>query len=243
MSNDRQKRAERAEQMRKEREKADKRQRNLITIAIVAVVIVLVGVAAWGVTTMSEDNGPEAFGITYGPEEVGAEVAEGQDEPVKVELYEDFQCPACAAFESAFGQELKDRVASGQIEITYRPYSFLDRASLNDYSSRAHNAAMCVYEQEGTEKYVEFHEYLYANQPPEGTAGPENEDLIAAAEGLGVTGIEDCVNDGTYDGRIERAREAGSEAGVTSTPTVFIDGEKLDYNGTLLEAIDAAAGA
>lgn len=241
MSNDRQKRAERAEQMRKEREKADKRQRNMITTAIVAVVVVLVGVAAWGVTTMSGDSGPQEFGITYTAEDAGATVPDDAPEPVQVELYEDFQCPACAAFEAAFGAELKDRVESGQIEITYRPYSFLDRASLNNYSSRAHNAAICVFEEEGAAGYVQFHEYLYANQPPEQTAGPEDEDLVAAAEGLGFSGVEECITDGTHAKRVERAREAGSEAGVTSTPTVFINGEKLDDNGSLLEAIDAAA--
>ena len=56
MTNDRKARAERAEQMRKERDKADRKQRNIITVAIVAVVVVLLGVAGFGINSLSKQN-------------------------------------------------------------------------------------------------------------------------------------------------------------------------------------------
>lgn len=249
MSKDRQQRAARAEQMRKEREKAAKRQRNVITGAIVAIVIVLVAAAAYGVSTISSDNAPEAWSVEYtaadasgGDAGAGATDAPADYEPVVVEMYEDFQCPACQALEQAYGQQLQALVASGDITIKFHPFSFLDDrgASPNEYSKRSTNAAICVYEEYDAAAYKTFHDYLYANQPQEGTPGPEDEELVAAAESLGFTGIEKCVTDHTYFNRIEKAKEAGGDRGVTGTPTVYIADKKVDDNGTLIEQITAA---
>ncbi|GAA1738323.1 DsbA family protein [Aeromicrobium alkaliterrae] len=242
MSNDRKKRAERAEQMRKEREKAAKRQRSVITGTIIAVVIVLVGLAAYGVSTISSGNGPQAFSVNYTPEDAGAPAATDDYEPVVVEMYEDFQCPACQALESAFGEQLQALVAAGDITIKYHPFSFLDDrgGSPNEYSKRSTNAAICVYEEYDAAAYKTFHDYLYANQPTEGNPGPEDDELVAAAESLGFTGVEACITDHTYFKRIDNAKEAGGERGVTGTPTIFIEDEKVTDNGTLIEQIQAA---
>lgn len=249
MSKDRQQRAARAEQMRKEREKAAKRQRSVITGAIVVVVIALVALAGYGISTINGDNAPEAFSIEYTAADAGGSDTDATAtdtpadyEPVVVEMYEDFQCPACQALEQVYGEQLQTLVASGDITIKYHPFSFLDErgGSPNEYSKRSTNAAICVYEEYDAAAYKTFHDYLYANQPSEGSPGPEDEDLIAAAESLGFTGIDSCVTDHTYFDRIQKAKEAGGERGVTGTPTIYIDDEQVEDNGTLIEQINAA---
>ncbi len=242
MSKDRQERAARAEQMRKEREKSAKRQRSVITGTIVVVVIALIGLAAYGISTISGDNAPEAFSVEYTAEDAGGTAPTDGYEPVVVEMYEDFQCPACQALESAYGTQLQELVASGDITIKYHPFSFLDErgGSPNDYSKRSTNAAICVFEEYGAESYKTFHDFLYANQPTEGSPGPEDEELTASADSLGFTGLGDCISDETYFDRIQKAKEAGGERGVTGTPTIFIDDEKVENNGTLLDDIAAA---
>lgn len=125
MANERQERAARAEKMRKEREKADRKQRNLISVAIVVVVVALIAVGGYAVKSASDDRAPETevinpkgvtkdFGIVYTAEDVGGTVPEGT-KPVSVELYEDFQCPACLQFEQQSSAFLKDQVKSGAI--------------------------------------------------------------------------------------------------------------------------------
>lgn len=264
MSNDRNQRAARAEQMRKERDKAAKRERSIITSAIVVVVVALIGLAAFGVTKLSGDNAenttlvaPKGATDDYGIEYTTADLAAADPsaapatpatgEPVKVELYEDFQCPACRQFEAAYGDYLKQQLAAGAITIVYRPYSFLDRASSNQYSSRSTNVAMCVLEDSGVAKYADFHDYLYANQPDEGGAGPENPELIDAAEQIGLTNtstFEQCVRTDKFGPWIEKARDEGSQREVTGTPTVFVDGKVVDLTKQdLRDAIDEAAKA
>ena len=49
------------------------------------------------------------------------------DGPVEVDLWEDFQCPSCKAFEAQFGETLRDKVDSGDVTMTIHPLSFLDQ--------------------------------------------------------------------------------------------------------------------
>jgi protein-disulfide isomerase len=252
VTNERQQRAARAEQMRKEREKADRKQRNLITIGIVVVVIALIAVGGWGIKAAADKNekvteviqpanATKDYGIVYTTADAGGTAAEGT-EPVSVELYEDFQCPACLSFEQQSSDYLKQQVASGAITITYRPFSFLDSQSQNKYSSRSTSAALCALDAGGVADYVKVHDYLYANQPDEGTAGPENKDLVEAFSGLGITGIDSCITTEKFVPWVKKARDAGSDKGVGSTPTVMVAGKVLENPNpdTLQAAIDAA---
>lgn len=240
MSNERQQRAARAEQMRKEREKADRKQRNVITIGIVTVVIVLIGIGGYAIKSESDKNQQNSdlvnpanttkdYGIVYDTAAAGGKPA-ADAKPVSVELYEDFQCPACLQFEQQSGAFLKEQVNSGAITITYRPFSFLDEmgGSPNEYSHRSTNVALCALDEGGVADYVKVHDYLYQNQPEERTNGPENADLIEAVEGLGVTGIDECVRTGKFRPWIDEAKDAGSERGVSSTPTVYVDGKQVE---------------
>lgn len=254
MSNDRQNRAARAEQMRKEREKADRKQRNLISVGIVVVVIALIAIGGYGIKSASDANKVETklttpanvnddYGIVYNQEAAtGSAPAADAADPVKVVLYEDFLCPGCGALEQTAGSFLSGAVESGEIEIEYRPYSFLLTQSTNEYSQRAWNAATCVYNEGGAKAFKDFHDILFANQPEEGTAGPEDPELIDFAEQAGVTGIDSCVNKQTYKRWIEDARENGVKDGVSGTPTIRIDGKDVSgANDTIASVADIQA--
>ena len=243
--------------MRKEREKAEKRQRNVITIAIVVIVLALIAVGGYAIKSTSDERAKETdvvtpkgatddYGITYTAEDAGGEA--GTD-PVEVVIYEDYQCPVCQAFEQANGAFLDEAVKNGDITIEYRIISFLDRASPNQYSSRAGSAALCAFDSGGGEAYKTVANLLWANQPAENTAGPEDPELVETLKQGGVSGdaAETCVLKNRFVPWIEEATEASREAEVNGTPTVRIDGKNV--NGAnegvpqipdLQKAIDAA---
>lgn len=262
MSNDRENRAARAEQMRKEREKGDRKQRNLISVAIVVVVIALIAVGGYGIKAASDSNKLDTalntpanvnkdYGILYDQQAAtGTAPAADAAAPVKVVLYEDFLCPGCGALEQTAGSFLSGAVESGEIEIEYRPYSFLLNNSTNEYSQRAWNAAACVNDEGGPKAFKAFHDILFANQPQEGGAGPEDPELIDFAKQAGVTGIDACIDKRTYGRWIEDARSQGEDDGVGGTPTIVIDGKQVEGDGgsipnvaNLQAAIDAAKAA
>ncbi|KAA1400082.1 DsbA family protein [Aeromicrobium ginsengisoli] len=248
-ASDRRQRAERAEQMRKEREKADRKQRNLITIAITVVVVALIAVGAWAVSSAGGDDKPvgplvkpahtnSSYGFDYSAADAGGTA--GAD-PVRVVLYEDFQCPVCKAFEEQNGAFLDDLVKKGEITIEYRMFAFLDAKSSTEYSTRSASAAMAVLDKGGVAAYKKFHDLLYANQPPEGGDGLPDATLIDLAKQAGVTGIDADVKDQTYAPWVRKALQAGKADGIDGTPTVVIDGKPVATTQADISAAIAAA--
>jgi len=248
-ASDRKQRAERAEQMRKERERADRKQRNLITIAISVVVVALIAVGAWAVSSAGGDDKPvgplvkpahtnSSFGFDYTAADAGGTAGAS---PVRVVLYEDFQCPVCRSFEEQNGAFLDDLVKKGEITIEYRMFAFLDEKSSTDYSTRSASAAMAVLDKGGAAAFKKFHDLLYANQPPEGGDGLPDATLIDLAKQAGVTGIDADVKDQTYAPWVRKAKDAAFGDGYTGTPTVVIDGKTVPATQADISAAIAAA--
>ena len=236
LSNERQDRAARAEQMRRDREKADKRQRNFITIGIVAVVLVLIAGAAFAITSTNNENkrateyvepkgATKDFGIVYDTEIATGKAAK---DPVTVTMYEDFQCPACKAFETASGPFLKQAVAAGDITIDYRPISFLDSPVTDQYSSRSTNVALCVLDTTDVKTYSAMHDILFVNQSPESGPGLDDAALAAMAKEAGAGDLTACIKSRKFDPWLRKSTKAFDKAGHSGTPTILIDGKKVD---------------
>lgn len=248
MTNDRKARAERAEQMRKERDKADRKQRNIITVAIVAVVVVLLGVAGFGINSLSKQNAKSTevieprnlvdAGVPF-PAAEGVEV--DANAPV-VDIFVDFLCPACGQFEAAMGPTIKQAAAAGEIQLRFKPFSFLHNQSTNEYSRRAMNISMCVLDEKGPEAFWTMEGLLFQNQPSEGGAGPSDEDLLVMAEGAGITGIDACVNNEKFVPWIDEIKDTfAKDRKVSGTPTMHINGKESDARSP--EAFAAAVAA
>ena len=235
-------RAERAEAARAEQARRERNRRYLL-IGSVLLGLLIVVVGAFVVqsqrSTVGETPDRVPRGVTDG---YGVVVGEASA-PTTLTVYEDFQCPACRDFEEATGDELRAAVAAGKVKIDYRMVSFLDRASANEYSSRALNAAAVVLDTSGEDVFAEFHRALFENQPEEGTAGPTNDELVDVAVEAGAreSDVRAGIEGGTFAQWAANAQAQMSEAGVAGTPTLFVDGEKA--GDTLEDSIDAALEA
>jgi protein-disulfide isomerase len=248
-ASERKQRAERAEQMRKEREKADRKQRNLITVAIAVAVVALIALGAWAVSSAGDDDKPvgplvkpahtnSKYGFDYTAADAGGTA--GAD-PVRVVLYEDFQCPVCKSFEAQNGAFLDDLVKKGEITIEYRMFAFLDGQSSTEYSTRSASAAMAVLDKGGVAAFKKFHDLLYANQPPEGGNGLSDATLLDLAKRAGVTGIDADVKDKTYEPWVRKAKDAAFDDGHDGTPTILIGGKSVAPTQDDISAAIAAA--
>ena len=132
---------------------------------------------------------------------------------------------------------LEAAVEAGDVKVEYRPLPFLERIS--DYSPEAANAFAVVLEESGPEVAKAFHDLLFDNQPPESGPFPDEDDLVewAVEAGAEEDAVRPGIEDMAFEGWVEAAGDAASKAGINSTPTVLVDGEKVE--GETLQEIAA----
>ncbi|SEF53240.1 Protein-disulfide isomerase [Thermomonospora echinospora] len=145
-----------------------------------------------------------------------------------LEIYEDFQCPACKSMEEATGKTVKELAAAGEAKVVYRPF-WLFRNSpepTRGNSLRALNASLCA----PADTWIAYHDRLFAEQGPENSPGFRDEDLISWARqvGIGDGGFASCVTGVRKSAQIDQADAAATKAGVQSTPWVTLNGRRLD---------------
>lgn len=231
----------RAAAQRTARQLAQQRQRRQLTIlisvaAVVALLIVgLIGVGVWQLTRPDPDA-PTPTAAT----EDGHGLAVG-DGPVTVEIYLDLMCPACRQFDDATRPVLDEYVADGTVTLVYRPIAILNRYSTTEYSTRSAAAAGCAADSGEVDPFIAA---MFANQPREGGEGLTDEQIIALGDSVGLgEEFAQCVQDGTYRDWADQNTNVAADRGVQGTPTVFVDGQKLEQLSvdSLVAAIDKAA--
>ena len=158
--------------------------------------------------------------------------------PAVVDAYIDFLCPFCRMFEERSGPMIDALVDRGVITLVYHPLGFLDRLSTTRYSTRAAAASGCASDGE------QFREYLYAlyeNQPPEGSDGLNDEELVQLGLQCGLDeDFGSCVMAGRYIPWAEYVTAMAIARGVNGTPSVYVDGRGVPASA---QAITAAVMA
>ena len=166
-----------------------------------------------------------------------------------LELWEDFQCPACGSLEEANGEGIAEAAETGIARVIWRPTAFLDRNLGNDASNRAIGAWGCAIDEGFTREY---HDAVYANQPEEEGDGWSNSELVSIAEDIGMSGatlesFSACVDDETYRVWAANSTQEFYDQGVAGTPFGKIDGveiptQSMADQASLLAALTEAAG-
>ncbi|MFF3321800.1 DsbA family protein [Streptomyces sp. NPDC002889] len=225
------------ERLRREREldKArDKRRRTVIVAAAVvgvlglAAVVGLIAANAGNDSGGGSDEGPLlAPAGVQGKDQLAIPVG-AKDAPSTLTVWEDFRCPACAAFENGLRDTLHELERDGKIKIEYHLATIIDGNLGGTGSLRAANAAACA---QDVGKFVPYHDVLYMNQPPEtNDAFADNRKLIQLAgkvKGLDTPEFRSCVEEGRHDAWVKKSNDAFMSAGFGGTPTVLLNGEAI----------------
>ncbi|GLW63215.1 hypothetical protein Arub01_14590 [Actinomadura rubrobrunea] len=245
---------ERLAEQRK-REQARQRQRRLLAIVLGAVVAVA-AVVAVTVVVLDQRGKRDQKAVAYtGPQAPLTREADGSivmakpgvTKPV-LEIFEDFQCPACKHFEETTGKTVKQLAAEGKVKVVYRPFHLFGQQPdpIKSNSLRSAAAALCV----PPDKWLSYHDALFKFQPVEGKKGFAPDDLVAWGKDVGVTdpNFDKCVTEQQKKSQVESmTKYALDDRKVTGTPTVFLDGRKLENEiasgDALRQAIEAAGGS
>ena len=147
------------------------------------------------------------------------------DSNAKITIVEfaDFRCPFCEQYFTQTASQLyNDYIKTGKVKFYFRNFAFLGPAS-----TVAADAAECANDQG---KFWDFHDYLYKNQPAETDTSMYNTDtLTQAAVSLGMDGnkFRSCLDGKTDDSKQAKDMSDGQAAGVSGTPTFFVNGMSL----------------
>lgn len=250
-----------ARDLREQKAQGEKRKRLLTLAGVIVGIIAIVAGVVVAVTTFASSSNVNAEnakkvpanttslgGVLLGKGLLPTTTAEAK-KVNQIVIYQDYQCPICKLFKDPNASQIKEWVEKGLATVEYHPISFLDGQSLNDYSSRSTNAALCVANSQPG-KFYDVNTALYANQPEELTAGPSNSALKETLQKAGVeinTEMNTCIDQKRYAKYIEnRTAEAFSQPAVTGTeipggtPYVLVNGNLYDWGGKLEDLVNPA---
>ncbi|HYX68077.1 MAG TPA: thioredoxin domain-containing protein [Terriglobales bacterium] len=171
----------------------------------------------------------------------GRPVRGARDSKVAVVVYDDFQCPFCSRMHETLFREVfndyKDR-----IHVVYKDYPLF---SIHPWAGRAANDANCLAEM-NNDAFWDYADALHLN--PEQVTGPRDKrrgmpeqmaavDVLAfqagAKRGVNEDKLQACIK-AQSDKTVQESVHEADALGVSATPTLFVNGRKLEG------AVDAA---
>ena len=217
-------RRERAAAVQKEAAAKERNRRLLITLAIV---VMLSAVVAGFVIFSGGGDSTTAATVSVPAKASGQTLVVGGNDKAKykVVVYEDFLCPFCREFETSSRDYLRADAKKGTVQVEYRPFHLLS----DDYSTRALSAWAAVLQQGTAQQALKFHDRLYDSQPYEQDPNKPGASTLASwAKKSGVTNKSVLAATGQPDAAfVSAANAAATKAGVTGTPTVFVNGKEV----------------
>ena len=221
------------------------RERRRIGIGLVSLVALLAGAVLIAAIVILGAKPAPAMGSVVralGPAGIpsAGRVLGSASAPVAIDLYEDFQCPACDQWgQNVFPSLVRNELAAGTVRIVYHGFAFIGPESMN--AGRAAWAA----EQQG--RFWDMWSTLYANQGLHENGGAfARPRLISMADALGLDGARFAadLDSAAATSFVADGIAQAAAAGVASTPTLMIAGKALGSSGyvDVAAAIAAAAG-
>ena len=161
----------------------------------------------------------------------GRPIRGNKNAKVTVVNYDDFECPFCSRMHQTLFPELLKEYGD-RVQFIYKDYPLTE---IHPWATRAAVNAACLADQNG-EAYWDFADYIHGNQ---GEVNKEKQkdaqfsalDKITMIEAqkhnLDLVKLQSCIK--AQDEKSVRASmREGDELGVSATPTLFVNGEKID---------------
>jgi protein-disulfide isomerase len=138
------------------------------------------------------------------------------DAPVVIVEYTDFQCPYCARLGATLDQMME--LYSGKVKVVYKSFPLTSHR----YSLQAATTAVAANEKG---KFWEVYKEIFANY---NRIDDKKLKEIRNRFGLDTPEFMALMNSPEIRNRVVSDRNEGIQLGVQGTPTVFINGKRLD---------------
>jgi protein-disulfide isomerase len=151
-------------------------------------------------------------------------ISKGQpNAPVVIMEFADFQCPGCGDFARFSEPLVQDYVQNGTVRFVWYDFPLVQ---IHKNAMLAARAGRCANEQN---QFWPFHDYVFGQQG-EWSESNKAADLFegyAQQAGLNRDAFATCLRSEKYQKEVSESYELGNTLGVTGTPTLFINGKKV----------------
>lgn len=215
----------------------------LIVVALVVVFIVVLGV----LIATSSDASERKTNLEKAREDLPLELANGvklgkDDAPLKITMFEDFQCPFCMIYTAdSEPYIIENYVKTGKVQLIWNNLPLLGAESVG-----AAKAVTCAADQS---KFWEYHNKLFLVQADAGQDTNEklnvgrftDANLIGYAKDLGLDGgkFESCMNDPATLEKVTIDNRKATQYGLRSTPSFLFNDASIG-SGALASNADWA---
>jgi protein-disulfide isomerase len=161
-----------------------------------------------------------------------------KDAPVSIVVFDDYQCPYCASmYRTLFDDVMKTH--ADKVKVIYKDYPLFE---IHPWAKRAAVNSNCLAEK-SSEAFWDFSDYVHAKQRevsgPSRDLAAQSARLDSAALGsakkfsVDPAAVQACLK-AQPDAMLKASVKEAESLGVSATPTLFVNGEKLEG------AVDAA---
>ena len=173
-----------------------------------------------------------------------------KDAKVTIVNYDDFQCPFCARNHSELMNSIL-KTYGDRVRIVYKDFPLIE---IHPWAMHAAVDSNCLATQ-NNDAYWDFADYVHANQrditgappaAPDKSAPPDQQKAnaqkalegsferldkeaadISTKRGLNTAKLDACMK-AQDTGIVQASRKEGDALGISATPTMYVNGEKLD---------------
>jgi protein-disulfide isomerase len=154
------------------------------------------------------------------------------DAKVTIVNYDDFECPFCARMHTTLMSQILPQYGD-KVKIVYKDYPLLQ---IHPWAEHAANDANCLAKESST-AYWQLADYLHANQ--RAISGQQQNVQASDSEldrltldfgkknSANMDRLQACVKTQS-DALVKASMSEGDNIGVNATPTLFVNGERLE---------------
>ena len=153
------------------------------------------------------------------------------DAPVVIQEFADFQCPGCGQFAALIAPLIKERlVKPGTVKYVFYDFPL----PMHPNAFLAARAARCANEQG---RFWEYHDLVFGRQPQWSGQFDPTDLFVQYGEQVGLDGekFEGCVRSDRFAREVSENMQLGNSLGVRGTPTLFINGKRLQETPSFAE--------
>ncbi len=160
----------------------------------------------------------------------GRPVRGNPDAKVTIVNYDDYECPFCSRLHATLTQEILPQYGD-KIKIVYKDYPL----PMHPWARHAANDANCL-AKESPAGFWEFADYVHSNQRQINGDRDVNKSMaeldritldLGKKNGANVDSLQACIKK-QPDASLKASMDEAETMGVQATPTMFINGQKLE---------------